>query len=243
MTTADDLNARELARVSGTAAPAAAPPTTAADPAQPPGGPAPSERAIQAIIGFEVTSPAYYQAHYQHPKWPGGASGVTVGIGYDLGTVFPAQFRADWSDVLPTATVDLLAKVVGKSGAAAQAALPSVAAAVVPLDAAMAVFRKRTVPEFTRQTLAAFPGCGALPADCFGVLVSLVYNRGTSMTGDRRSEMRAIRSAIAAGRPQDVPAQVRAMKRLWPGANERGLRDRREAEAQLFEDGLRAAGA
>jgi GH24 family phage-related lysozyme (muramidase) len=74
------------------------------------------------------------------------------------------------------------------------------------------------------------------------MLVSLVYNRGTAMAdsprkpGDRK-EMREIRDAVAAGRLASIPAALRAMKRLWPEGS--GLRDRREREAKLFEEGLR----
>ena len=38
-----------------------------------------------------------------------------------------------------------------------------------------------------------------LPLDAQGALVSLVFNRGTSMEGDRRAEMRAIRDAVPGG--------------------------------------------
>jgi hypothetical protein len=51
-----------------------------------------------------------------------------------------------------------------------------------------------------------------------------------------RKEMRDIRDAVAAGRFGDVAAALRSMKRLWPEGN--GLRDRREREAELFEEGL-----
>ena len=51
-----------------------------------------------------------------------------------------------------------------------------------------------------------------------------------------RQEMRDIRDAVAAGRFNDIPAALRAMKRLWPEGN--GLRGRREREAKLFEEGL-----
>ena len=76
---------------------------------------------------------------------------------------------------------------------------------------------------------------------CLGVLASLVYNRGTSMTDSvtnpgSREEMRQIRDAIIAGRFAQVPDLLRRMKRLWPEPN--GLRDRREREAKLFEIGL-----
>jgi GH24 family phage-related lysozyme (muramidase) len=80
-----------------------------------------------------------------------------------------------------------------------------------------------------------------MPRLCFGVLVSLVYNRGAGMndSGDNpgnRAEMRAIREAVATDRFGDIPAQLRSMERLWPVGN--GLRDRREREAKLFEVGL-----
>ena len=87
--------------------------------------------------------------------------------------------------------------------------------------------------------MRAFPGCEELPADCFGALVSLVYNRGGGMgiPGDeRRAEMRLIRDAIRVRDYSDVPEALREMKRLWPNAG--GLRARRDAEAALFERGL-----
>lgn len=84
---------------------------------------------------------------------------------------------------------------------------------------------------------ASFPGCETLPPLCFGALVSLVYNRGASVKGDRRVEMAAIRDLIRAGTLAEVPDQFRKMKRLWPTVE--GLRDRREKEACLWEGGLR----
>src|SRR5207244_13249696 len=95
------------------------------------------------------------------------------------------------------------------------------------------------------QTIDATPKTFArsaeMPRPCLGVLVSLVYNRGTSMADppgfpNSRKEMRDIRDAVEAGRLTDIPAALRVMKRLWPEGN--GLRDRREREAKLFEEGL-----
>src|SRR5215471_4173001 len=80
-----------------------------------------------------------------------------------------------------------------------------------------------------------------LPPLCFGVLVSLVYNRGASLTdstsrpGDRQ-EMRDIRDAVASRQFDKIPGLLRSMERLWPLGN--GLRSRREQEAELFEAGL-----
>jgi hypothetical protein len=54
-----------------------------------------SQAAINHIIAEEVSSPAYYERHYRKPEWPGGASGVTVGNGYDLGYASPQKIRDD----------------------------------------------------------------------------------------------------------------------------------------------------
>jgi hypothetical protein len=103
------------------------------------------------------------------------------------------------------------------------------------------LFIRSSIPVHVSLTQNAFTGWQAMPRLCLGVLVSLVYNRGAGMNDPanqpgQRAEMRAIRDAVAAGRFSDVPAQLRSMERLWPVGN--GLRDRREREAQLFEEGL-----
>jgi hypothetical protein len=49
-----------------------------------------SQAAIDLIVMEEVSSQAAYTKLYQGPTWPGGASGVTIGIGYDGGYSTPA---------------------------------------------------------------------------------------------------------------------------------------------------------
>ena len=97
------------------------------------------------------------------------------------------------------------------------------------------VFLERSVPKYQAQTQQAFPGVDALPADAQGALFSLVYNRGTSMNGDSRKEMRAIRDAVPNGDLQEIANQLRAMKRLWVNKGLDGLLKRRDAEADLVE--------
>jgi hypothetical protein len=218
----------------------------------PPGRMLVSQRAIDGIVGFEISSAAYYQAKLERPSWPGGESGVTIGIGYDLGYSTRAQFRADWQDLLPSAECGRLESVIELKGTAAKAKVAGLRDIRIPLLQAEKVFEVRTLPAYAKRTRAALPGCEFLPADAQGALLSLVFNRGDSMsTADSRREMRAIRSIVrdcgwktlrndARQRVlDDVAAQIRAMKRLWDPKKLGGLHARRDAEADLVKDALR----
>ena len=199
-----------------------------------------SSAAIDLIIACEVTDEATYRAQDQRPTWPGGSSGVTIGIGYDLGYATPDQVRADWQMLVATDTYRL-AQVAGVKGFPAKAAADALHDIVVPWESACAVFHDRTLGQTAALVRTAFPGADALPPDSFGALVSLVYNRGASVSDPtgRRVEMLAIRDALAERRPEDIPAYIRSMKRLWPvGCELSGLRPRRDAEAKLFENGI-----
>jgi hypothetical protein len=78
-----------------------------------------SRRAFDEIVCDEVTSEAYFTRHYRGPTWPGQSSGVTIGIGYDVGQATKAQFLADWSGKIPPAMLKALAKTCGVAGIAA----------------------------------------------------------------------------------------------------------------------------
>ena len=176
----------------------------------------------------------------QPSEFPGGASGITIGYGYDLGQEPADDFHADWTQYLAAADLALLNGVLGLQGAAAQAKAASLNSIHIKESDSQAVFLERSVPKYQAQTAQAFPGVDALPADAQGALFSLVYNRGTSMTGDSRSEMRAIRDAVPAGDLQKIADQLRAMKRLWVGKGLVGLLKRRDAEADLVESSIPA---
>ncbi|MEQ1696395.1 MAG: TIR domain-containing protein [Hyphomicrobiaceae bacterium] len=196
------------------------------------------EGAMNLIIQSEVGSAAEYERRFKTPSVPGGSSGITVGIGYDVGYHTPDEVAQDWAE-LPAADLALLKTASGLRGPAAVAHLPQVANVVIPYDMALRQLRGKTIVQFGRKTLQTFPGALDLPPDAFGALVSLVYNRGHSITGDRRDEMRAIRSLLILGDYPGVAGQIRGMKRLWPDVI--GLVNRREAEATLFETSVTQA--
>lgn len=193
-----------------------------------------ADEAIALIVDFEVGGQALYVRRYQHPIWPGAASGVTVGIGYDLGHQRAVTIREDWRD---HAERDRLATMAGIIGEAARQARPGVADVIVTWDLAIGVFRDVSLIEYCRRARRAFgpSAFDAAPALVRGALVSLVYNRGASMTGPARLEMRMIRDkCLPAADPGCVADQLRAMTRLWRGSSiEAGMYRRRYAEAAL----------
>ena len=198
----------------------------------------PSDKAIALIEQFEIGD-----SYNDRLTWPGGASGPTGGIGYDFAYETVAQIGMDWDGLLDTGTIVRLQSLVGRSGPQAQRLVSASQDIIIPRAAADVVFRQKNIPRYTDMTTAAFH-CDGLSGDSLGALVSLDFNRGTSMTDSpsgppqNRLEMRQIRDALLAGRPEDVPGYLRAMKRLWQGKGLDGLIRRREAEAQLFEQGL-----
>jgi hypothetical protein len=202
-----------------------------------------SQAAFDLIVREEVSSQAYYVRHYQHPEWPGGASGITIGIGYDLGYATPNKIRADWGPHVTTTMLLVMIRCSGVHGDDARAILSEVQSEIlIPWDQAIYVFSERDIPQWTAAVIKACPGADKMTPTCLGVLVSLAYNRGAAgfnAEGDRYSEMRAIRSDIP-GRIPAIPTELRSMERLWPNVSD--LRNRREHEATLFQEGLTVPG-
>lgn len=192
--------------------------------------------AAALIIRWEITSPSYYNRRLAQPVYPGGASGVTWGVGYDGGHQTVAVILDDWQ-----AHVDRvrLATTAGVTGAKAKAILPRYRDITTAYGYAAEIFETRTLIEYERRARRAFgPGFDELRPKACGALVSLVYNRGASMTGDSRREMKKIRDAcVPAADYACIASEIRTMKRLWRGTSiENGMNGRREAEALLAEE-------
>jgi hypothetical protein len=202
-----------------------------------------SKRAFDLCVGHEVTSKAYYEKHYMRPEWPGLQSGPTVGIGYDLGQASRSKIVADWTGLVSGDMLLAMASCAGYTGEAGRSKTAAVKNQIsIPWDAALKVFETRDVPQWTAGVLQRVPGAEKLPPSCLGVLFDIAYNRGHSWSkpGNRYDEMREIRRLVGAGEWSKVPAQIRSMKRLWPGVA--GLLRRCEDRAKLWEYGLTPAG-
>jgi hypothetical protein len=198
-----------------------------------------SPKALRLILEHEVGGgEGYYNAVLARPNWPGGKSGVTIGVGYDLGYTARERFLGDWA-ALDDAHRARLSRVIGIKGFAAKLQIPPLRDIRIPWAVAFAVFQSRTVPYWIALTKKAFPRSVDLPDDAFGALVSLVFNRGPALTGKDREDMNDIYMILAdgvqSGDQKLIADQLREMKRIWKGKGQSGLIARREAEARLVE--------
>lgn len=193
-----------------------------------------SRRGLDQLVAFEISSEAYYRRRLSRPIWPGGESGVTIGIGYDLGYSPRTEIGKDWKGKISDEELEDLMGVAGIRREPARAALASVEHVTIPLQSAKDVFYTSTLPKYARLTRKAYPGVEELPADAQAMLLSLVYNRGTRMSGSSRREMKEIQPLVEGKDLDGIAEQITSMKRLWDEAKLRGLHLRRDKEAQII---------
>lgn len=192
-----------------------------------------SPESRELILYYETGGCGYYNSRLSRPTVPPAPSGVTIGIGYDLGFNTKEQIAADWGPYLPAEQVARLQSVAGLKGAWAKSALPRVRDIRIPWEIAIQVYEKRTVPRFARMTEQAYPGITGMPAHVQGVMLSTTFNRGASFAGDRRRELRWTRDDIERGSLVKLPAYQLQMRRLWPDIL--GLQRRYTAHAGLMQ--------
>ena len=191
------------------------------------------------IAREEVSDGTTYRRKYQRPCLPPFPSGVTIGIGYDCRFVDRAQLEADWQGVLSPQAIALLEPALGIPGT--PFLCERAAAVTITLGDAMRVFAARSLPKYFDLTRRIYPAVAdqILNAAQRTALVSLVYNRGADLAGERRREMLTIQSLLRHGRLGEVPAQFESMTRLWQNVAS-GLVKRRRAEATLWQSGFGA---
>lgn len=198
-----------------------------------------SKEAFNFIVDREVTNKTFYERFCRHPILPKERSGVTIGVGYDLGYATKRSLNEDWGGILPPRMVKALERAVGLKGRRAARITAKLRNQVdIPWQAAIAVLRHKVIPRWLGLINSQLPNTCALGPDSLGALLSVTYNRGASFDkpGNRYAEMRAIKTFMARRAFHKIPDVIRSMKRLWPHMP--GLQERREREAQLFEQGF-----
>lgn len=197
----------------------------------------PSKEALDLILEYEVGGGrSYYEKLLSHPTWPGGASGTTLAIGVDCGYYSPTELEKIFY-FLPANQLDAIKNASGKTGQAGKDYVRQIKPlnVTVSWDQAIKIFNELTWPKFAKLTEKAFPGVDQLCDNAYGALVSLVFNRGSSLTGSSRAEMRTIRELVPKKDYKSIADELRSMKRIWEGKGLDGLLARRDAEAKLVE--------
>ena len=198
-----------------------------------------SRKSIDLIIKFEIGGIEYYNRALQKPIWAGGESGITIGIGADLGYMTEKEFMKVWSPHLNLNFIECLRKVIGLKGIQAKQMLRGEILNVrVPYNTAYEVFVKYDIPKYYAKTKAIYPQLDELNEDTQGALVSMVYNRGNKLEGDSRIEMKRIVDMVKNKDYEGIAEEIEKSKRHWEHKNLDGLVVRREAEADLIRDSL-----
>jgi GH24 family phage-related lysozyme (muramidase) len=170
------------------------------------------------------------------PAWPQGASGVTIGWGYDLGYYSRAVIVGDWHE-LRNDWLERLSAQSGVTGRKAKDRIAQLRDILIERDIGTRVFDNVDVAREFANCKRAFPGFIDLRPNAQAALISLTFNRGTSMIGNNRREMRAIRDLVPRKDYGGMATQLRLMIRVWYGTPiVRGMKNRRLAEAQLMEE-------
>lgn len=192
-----------------------------------------SRKAIDDLIIFqEVTSQEYYDQKLKRPIWPGGESGVTIGVGYDLGFVNELEFQLDWGRILTPTEMNILKKYLGKKGKICKEYLPINVS--IGYHSAKNVFFRTSLRRAAIRAASVYPELETLHPYEQTAIVGLVYNRGSSLRGERRKEMADLVQAIKDDDDKVISSLIRQMKRLW-GKELRGLQLRRDLEAKYVD--------
>ncbi len=191
---------------------------------------------------------AYYDLVAKAPHYPGESSGITIGVGFDLRYQSRDTFETNWSAYLTSSVINELIYDIGRRGTKKRVAELKSMGIEIPFTIAWNVFLNHTLPNYYDLTQTIYPSLPDLPMLCSSALVSLVYNRGASLSGSRRKEMKSIQSILEKAsdgslnnseRKQillDIENEFVQMRRLWPLNT--GLGKRRQEEANLWRRGL-----
>jgi len=193
-----------------------------------------SRKAIEdLIIEQEVSSRENYIKRLQYPIWPGGISGITIGLGYDLAHHTPEQVQKDLSGILDQVDIDRLKRYCGIVGTICKGKLPI--PVKVTWDQAQKIFYFTSLKKYARMAANVYDELETIHPYEQTAVVGLVYNRGASLTGSSRTEMNLLIQAIKLDDDKTMVKLFRQMKRLWDEKKQGGLIRRRELEAVYIE--------
>lgn len=132
------------------------------------------------------------EGHAGKPYWPGGASGITLDPGLDLGQAKPELIKSAYHDLLSTEQWQAVESVMGITGDAAKKKLHDTDDPMYSALNSIRVSRETADPIFTlvaspywKDACKRFPGLGdeSTPNAVQTAMLSIVYNRGVYNKG------------------------------------------------------------
>lgn len=188
------------------------------------------------VVEFETGGKLYYDKFLKKMNWPKGASGITMGIGADLGYMTKEEFEKFFSKYFTKEQCERLKNVIGLKRENAKNVLSKVKDIELSWDNAYEAFIEWTLPKFWKMTKEIWPEFDKLKENAQIALVSIVFNRGNSTKGATRVEMLNIKPLVLKKDYAGIAEEIRKMKRIWVGKKQTGLLKRRDAEAKMIDD-------
>ncbi len=195
-----------------------------------------SKQTMEFILSYEGFKAKPYVPKDKHGNVL-GTSGITIGYGYDLGQQTKSQIASDLQGFYTPDEIKKFQSVAGLKKNDAVNGLTKVKNLTITKDTAMQL-TKRVKANYAQQTYDIWPEVIDLHPHCQGALLSIVYNRGNELSGDRYKEKKNIQIHLSKHEYSKIPNEIKAMKRLWDIKIARGLHLRRDGEAEFFQKGL-----
>ena len=184
------------------------------------------------IINWESGGKNYYEKYLSHFTYPGGASGPTIMIGVDCAYYTETEIKKIFNFLNET-EINLVLGCIGKTGLNAKSYIKNLKGIKVSWDNAERVFYDIILPKFYDLTLKVWPKTEVLCPSAQVALTSIIFNRGSSLSGPSRIEMKNIKNLILLKKYKEISEEIIKMKRLWVGKKLDGLLKRREEESKL----------
>jgi len=184
------------------------------------------------IINWESGGKNYYEKYLSHFTYPGGASGPTIMIGVDCAYYTETELKKIFNFLNET-EINLVLGCIGETGLNAKSYIKKLKGIKVSWDNAERVFYDIILPKFYNLTLKVWPKTEELCPSAQVALTSIIFNRGSSLSGPSRIEMKNIKNLILLKKYKEISEEIIKMKRLWIGKKLDGLLERREEESKL----------
>ena len=174
------------------------------------------------------------EGHRGYPYWPGGASGVTLDPGFDLGHVDPETFENYYKDIFSVEEIVELNKALGVKGEAAKTLLnsnPGWKNIKVSRSEATRIF-PIAADKYWRGISRRYPVLkdNDTPGSVQTAFLSLAYNRGTWNKG--------LDVLVASLESKNWIALANELGNMQQDHELEGIRKRRRMEADLIRNEL-----